>query len=139
MQSKTVIKRKITQYNNRGFAFSGEAGNDKRITDSLSSRVAAGLFKKIEQQAKITFNPLVMSVDEDLPKNNRIQETSDCGSMYEPESKMLLSPVSESGRKDHYVNAATSLKDDHIGRIEERPDSEDTASDFNQRKPDGSQ
>ena len=75
-----------------------------------------------------------MSVDEELPKNNRIQESSSCGSLYEPAANQLLSPVSESGRKDQYIEAATSLKESHIGKIEERPDSEDTASEAYPRK-----
>lgn len=38
-QSKSVIRRKVTSYKNRGFAFSGEAGNSQQVTDKLSSRI----------------------------------------------------------------------------------------------------
>ena len=35
-KSKSLVKRLVSNYQNRGFAFSQEAGNDKLLTDSLA-------------------------------------------------------------------------------------------------------
>jgi len=50
MQNKTVIKRKVSTYKSRGFAFSGAAGNDKLLTESLegvSDRIGQALLNNI--------------------------------------------------------------------------------------------
>lgn len=50
-----AISRKITKWENRGFAFSQEAGNDRLVTDSLSSRLSSIIskpFKKIKEITK---------------------------------------------------------------------------------------
>jgi len=53
--SKSVIKRKVTSYKNRGFAFSQEAGNDKLLTEKLSTRIGQALLRNITAAAKIEF------------------------------------------------------------------------------------
>ena len=72
LKSKTVIKRKITTYESkfyyspsnliifyldRGFAFSGEAGNDRLLMESVSNRISQALLNNIQKAAfGITFN-----------------------------------------------------------------------------------
>lgn len=38
MGDLTIEHNKLTDYQHRGFAFSGEAGNDKKVVESTSTR-----------------------------------------------------------------------------------------------------
>lgn len=51
-EKATTISGRINEVKSRGFAFSGEAGNDKLVTESLTNRIAAALRHKIHLRLK---------------------------------------------------------------------------------------
>lgn len=69
LQSKSVIKRKVTTYDNRGFAFSQEAGNDRLLMETVSGRIGQALLSNIQKTAFITFGSVTKSDD----KNFKVQ------------------------------------------------------------------
>ena len=58
----------------RGFAFSQEKGNDRLLTENLSSRVAAALMQRIENTHGVTFEPLAETADDEPIGNNTLQD-----------------------------------------------------------------
>lgn len=38
-EDKTIVTEKVSEYKNRGFAYSGEAGNDTQVTDKITTRL----------------------------------------------------------------------------------------------------
>ena len=100
------------------------------------------MLKKIEEQSKISFTPLEQTLDEDADQEFKtgLQDSSSSGSMVSNSighnAATLLSPErvdspgeADAGKeKDLYVLAATHLKEGHISKIDERPESEDAMS-----------
>lgn len=43
----SVVTHKVASYKNRGFAYSGEAGNDVLVTDSMSNRLQDALRRQL--------------------------------------------------------------------------------------------
>lgn len=42
-REKYIIKERLTNYKNRGFAYSGEAGNNAQVTDQLTNKLQNAL------------------------------------------------------------------------------------------------
>lgn len=42
-----VVQKKVAEYKNRGFAYSGEAGNNTQVTDQLENRLQDALRKQL--------------------------------------------------------------------------------------------
>lgn len=46
-EDETIVKSKVSEYKNRGFAYSGEAGNDTQVTDKITTRMQEALYKQL--------------------------------------------------------------------------------------------
>lgn len=52
----TIIRKQISTYQNRGYAYSGEAGHDVLVTDSLSNRLQDALRRQLFAKGMFTQN-----------------------------------------------------------------------------------
>lgn len=49
-------RKRITRYNHKGFAFAGEAGHDRIVTDRIFSRLQQAIKLKVESQMMFNTN-----------------------------------------------------------------------------------
>ena len=85
-----VIKRQITSFQNRGFAFSQAPGNDILVTDNLTNRMAAAFQQQMQQSNFLHGVPLYNSDGQDA-------NASHAFSMDSQADNLLLKDKAEAG------------------------------------------
>ncbi len=104
-EGSIYANRRVTSYKHRGFAFSGEAGNDPMVTDSLTKKVQKSFMKSLI--------PAMPNVTKMLKKGSSKQEKANL-------SKSKLDTIFEEANAKSIIEEVPLTMEDLLNRQADR-------------------